>query len=229
MSRGDGLVLGLDGALGSFSAALVGPGIETATAIDRNAALERGLAAVAGLLRAAGVRLGDVAAIAVCTGPGAFTGLRIALSYAKALALGARVPLVGVTSYEAVVPADLAPPFVAVVSGRPGLVCTRLVLEHRAAGIVACGEIDEVAAGLAQALGGAASAPVACCGDAQGVAERLGERGFTVRAIPMPTPPALAVAKLAACRPRDAFGSAHAVVADYGFPAARPPKDAGAS
>jgi tRNA threonylcarbamoyladenosine biosynthesis protein TsaB len=229
VSAGAGLILALDGALGSFSAALFGPGIETAGAVDRNAALERGLVLVSGLLREADVRLGDLAAIAVCTGPGGFTGLRIALSYAKALALGTGVPLIGVTSYEAVVPADLAPPFVAVVSGRPGLVCTRLVLERGRSGIVACGEVDEVAAGLARALGGAARAPVACCGDAQGVAERLGERGLTVRAIPMPPQPALAVAKLAACRPRTAFGSAHAIVADYGFPAARPPKDTGAS
>jgi tRNA threonylcarbamoyladenosine biosynthesis protein TsaB len=229
VSEGAGLVLAIDGALGSFSAALVGGGVEIGGSVERNAALERGLGLIGDLLRSAGVRIGDVAAIAVGTGPGGFTGLRIALSYAKALALGAQVPLTGVTSYDAVLPPGVGTPNIALVSGRPGLVCARLQVAGGAPGAVLCGEVDAVAGRLAATLEGAAHGPVACCGDAQGVAERLGERGFTVRAIPMPTYPALAVAKLAACRPRDAFGSPHLVVADYGFPAARAPQDAAGS
>jgi tRNA threonylcarbamoyl adenosine modification protein YeaZ len=229
VSEVSGLVLGIDGALGSFSAALVGEGLEIAGSVGRNAALERGLGLIGDLLREAGARIGDVAAIAVGTGPGGFTGLRIALSYAKALALGANVPLTGVTSYDAVLVPGVGTPTIAIVSGRPGLVCARLHVEGDAPFSVLCGEVAEVAADLAAALAGKEHGPVACCGDAQGVAERLGERGFTVRAIPMPTYPALAVAKLAACRPRDAFGSPHIVVADYGFPAARAPQDAAGS
>jgi tRNA threonylcarbamoyladenosine biosynthesis protein TsaB len=38
----------------------------------------------------------DIAAIAVCTGPGSYAGLRVGISTAKALAFGLEVPLVGI-------------------------------------------------------------------------------------------------------------------------------------
>ncbi len=46
-------------------------------------------------------KLGELRAIAVSTGPGSFTGLRIGLSAAKGLALGANLPLVPVPTFEA--------------------------------------------------------------------------------------------------------------------------------
>jgi tRNA threonylcarbamoyladenosine biosynthesis protein TsaB len=58
-------------------------------------------AAVDELLKATGVRIHDLAAIAVGTGPGSFTGLRIGLSYAKGLAAGARIKIVGIPSLDA--------------------------------------------------------------------------------------------------------------------------------
>ncbi len=200
-----------------FSAAIVGPDREVAGCVDRMQALERGLALVDELLRAAEMRLSDLDALAVGVGPGGFSGLRIALSYAKALAVAAHLPLAGIASYDTVEPPGIATPSVAAVSGRQGLVCARLRLDERLAPAAPwCGPIDAVCEALAGALG-AAPTRVSCCGDSGGVAARLGERGFTVRAIPMPSPPALAIAKLAACRPPSAFGSPHLVVADYGF------------
>ena len=42
----------------------------------------------------------DIERIAVCTGPGSFTGLRVALSFARAFALPQNIPVVGLTSLE---------------------------------------------------------------------------------------------------------------------------------
>lgn len=44
----------------------------------------------------------DLTALAVVTGPGSFTGLRIGMSYAKGLALARSVPLVGIPTLEVV-------------------------------------------------------------------------------------------------------------------------------
>lgn len=53
------------------------------------------------VLGTAGVSLAEVAAFAVGTGPGSFTGLRVGLATAKTLAYAAGRPLVGLSSAEA--------------------------------------------------------------------------------------------------------------------------------
>ena len=62
---------------------------------------DRLLPMVEALLAEAGVALSEVELIAVGTGPGNFTGIRIAVALARGLALGLGVPLVGVTSLQA--------------------------------------------------------------------------------------------------------------------------------
>jgi len=59
------------------------------------------------VLRATGVAVSDLAAIACGAGPGSFTGLRVGLAVAKGLALADRIPLVLVSSLDALA-ADLA-------------------------------------------------------------------------------------------------------------------------
>ncbi len=52
------------------------------------------------VLAEAGVRAGDLSAVAVSKGPGSYTGLRIGVSFAKGLCYGLRVPLIGVGSLD---------------------------------------------------------------------------------------------------------------------------------
>lgn len=69
-------------------------------AMDKGQA-ERLLPLLAELLAEAGVAWRDLAAIAVGTGPGNFTGVRISVAAARGLALGLGIPAIGVTRLEA--------------------------------------------------------------------------------------------------------------------------------
>jgi tRNA threonylcarbamoyladenosine biosynthesis protein TsaB len=62
---------------------------------------ERMLQCIDDLLRGADLRTEDLDGLAVGLGPGSFTGLRIALSTAKGLAFALGVPLVGISTLEA--------------------------------------------------------------------------------------------------------------------------------
>lgn len=53
----------------------------------------------------AGKTFTDIDRIAVVTGPGSFTGVRVGISFARGLALALKIPCVGVTSMEAALPA----------------------------------------------------------------------------------------------------------------------------
>lgn len=55
---------------------------------------------VHGTLDAAGRQVSDLAAVAVATGPGAFTGLRVGFGVAKGFHLATGVPLIGVSTLE---------------------------------------------------------------------------------------------------------------------------------
>ncbi len=54
------------------------------------------------MLKTSGKNLADVKKIAVTTGPGSFTGLRIGISCVKGLCKGADIPCVGVSTTEAI-------------------------------------------------------------------------------------------------------------------------------
>jgi len=78
---------------------------EHAGARQHSAAL---LAVVDETLRAAGVALGEVAAMAISAGPGSFTSLRIGLATLKGLAFGRSIPVVGISTLEAIALGALA-------------------------------------------------------------------------------------------------------------------------
>jgi tRNA threonylcarbamoyl adenosine modification protein YeaZ len=70
------------------------------------------------LLATAGVAMSDLTGIGVGTGPGNFTGLRIAISAARGLALGLGVPAVGVSVFD-VARAELGAPVTEILLPAP--------------------------------------------------------------------------------------------------------------
>ena len=94
------IVLGLDTTGGACSCALVDDGrilAHISEPIGRGHA-ERLAPMVAELLAAAAKTVSDIDQIAVCTGPGSFTGLRVALAFAKGMALPRRIPVIGLSA-----------------------------------------------------------------------------------------------------------------------------------
>ncbi len=59
------------------------------------------MAVIAEALRKAGVGYSDLGRIGVAVGPGSFTGLRVGVATARGLALALKIPVVGVTTLEA--------------------------------------------------------------------------------------------------------------------------------
>ncbi|MCT8998208.1 tRNA (adenosine(37)-N6)-threonylcarbamoyltransferase complex dimerization subunit type 1 TsaB [Chelativorans intermedius] len=80
---------------------------------------EHVMAVVAEALEGAGLAYRDLDAVAVCVGPGSFTGVRVGVAAARGLALALRVPAIGITTLEALA-AEARDAF----PGRPVLVVT---------------------------------------------------------------------------------------------------------
>jgi tRNA threonylcarbamoyladenosine biosynthesis protein TsaB len=95
-------ILALDTATEALSAALLVDGeVHARHEVIGRGHAERLLPLADELLREAGLSLGALDAIAFGRGPGAFTGVRIAISVAQGLALGAGLRLVPVSDLEA--------------------------------------------------------------------------------------------------------------------------------
>ncbi len=102
------LVLAIDSTVDSLSVSLADNGTllgETCVTSGKNHSVAL-LPAINGLFAHTGKSLDDVALIAVCAGPGSYTGVRIAAATAKGLAFGRDVPVVPVSTLE-----TLASPF----------------------------------------------------------------------------------------------------------------------
>ena len=98
------MIIAVDGASTDLSLALGGPD-GTILAEDAWSSAQRQSAELLphllALMASADRSLGDLRAVAVGTGPGSFTGLRVAMAIAKGLALGLGRPIVGVPSLPA--------------------------------------------------------------------------------------------------------------------------------
>src|ERR1700716_1239713 len=112
------LILAIDTALDACAAAVLD--IDTGRLIaPESQAMKRGHAEalmplIARVIRKAGIAFADLDRIAVTTGPGSFTGLRVGLSAARGIALAANKPVVGLTTLTA-----YAAPVVSQNSERP--------------------------------------------------------------------------------------------------------------
>ncbi|WP_420393593.1 tRNA (adenosine(37)-N6)-threonylcarbamoyltransferase complex dimerization subunit type 1 TsaB [Acuticoccus sp.] len=121
------LVLVVDTALGTCQAAVVR---DDGTVLARRATPARGDAEAivehaAAALAHAGAAYADVSRVAVSTGPGSFTGVRVGVAFAKGVAFALGVPAVGVTTLE-VLAAAADPPVLAAIDARHGAVFARL-------------------------------------------------------------------------------------------------------
>ena len=103
------MIIAIDGASTDLSLAIAEPdgsllGEDAWSTQQRQSAelLPRLLALLARLE----LRIQDATVVAVGAGPGSFTGLRVAMALAKGLAVGLRIPIVGVPSLEAWLDAD---------------------------------------------------------------------------------------------------------------------------
>jgi tRNA threonylcarbamoyladenosine biosynthesis protein TsaB len=92
------LILAFDTATDVATSALVEEGEVLGERTSRAVTL---LEDVDALLRQAGARTGDIQGLAVGTGPGSFTGLRVGLATARGLAFALGVPVAGVSTLEA--------------------------------------------------------------------------------------------------------------------------------
>jgi tRNA threonylcarbamoyladenosine biosynthesis protein TsaB len=119
-------VLAIDTALGACSAAMLDTERADATAHE-SLAMQRGHAEalmplIKRVMERAGFAFADLDRIAVTTGPGSFTGLRVGIAAARGLRLAAAKPVVGLTTLAAYaapfIAADDTLPVVAAIDAR---------------------------------------------------------------------------------------------------------------
>src|SRR5437016_5154287 len=109
-------ILGLDTATAFTTVGLVRDGATVAEVAERAGTghAARLPALVARVLEQSTVTLQQVDAIAVSTGPGSFTGLRVGLGFAKGIAFAGGLRIAGVSTLEAL--ATAAPPGFATIA-----------------------------------------------------------------------------------------------------------------
>jgi tRNA threonylcarbamoyladenosine biosynthesis protein TsaB len=129
------LILAIDTALDACAASVLDT--DTAKVIAQESqGMKRGHAEalmplIARVIKEAGIGFASLDRIAVTTGPGSFTGLRVGLSAARGIALAANRPVVGLTTLTAyaapVVGRNAEQPVISVIDARHGQVYFQVV------------------------------------------------------------------------------------------------------
>jgi len=135
------------------------------------------------LLAEAGVGWPDLKALAVGTGPGNFTGVRISVAAARGLALGLGIPAVGVTRLEALA-YRLPRPVTVIEDARRGEV---YVQDFTADGPGAASLATAAAVDLPPCVTGSAAGPTALPA-AMPLAEAIARIGAARAVVPQPRP-----------------------------------------
>jgi tRNA threonylcarbamoyladenosine biosynthesis protein TsaB len=150
-------------------------------------------------IREAGVSFSDLERLAVTTGPGTFTGQRVGIAFMRGLRLALGLPLLGVTTLEAMAAAAQAESGLSTIAvlheAKRGEVYGLLVCEAKLLIPVQVAGFDDFVKEIAAAL---AAAPVAFAGTAaEDAATRHIELGGTAIVTTIRQPDALWVARLA--------------------------------
>ena len=100
------MILGIDTSAAQCAVAVLGSPIDAGDPVVERRAMERGHAEhlfpmIDAVLARAGIGYEGVRRIAVCTGPGSFTGVRIGVAAARGIALGRGIPVIGISRFEA--------------------------------------------------------------------------------------------------------------------------------
>lgn len=96
------------------------------------------------LVKEHGLSVGDVDLVAVTTGPGSFTGLRVGIACAKTFAWACETPVIGVPAFEtlaAQLPDDIGDGWLAMNAERGQLFISRV--ENRAASAIELIDVDQ--------------------------------------------------------------------------------------
>ncbi len=154
----------------------------------------------------AGLAFSQLDAVAFGCGPGAFTGLRVACGVAQGLAVAAAVPVIPVSSLEAMAFQVDAPRILSLLDARMGEVYAGQVVRDGAHLQLP----DGIGVGAPEAVSLPAEGEWLACGNAPTVypvlAERLAQAGIVYCEGILPT--ASAVARIAAARPDAAIDPA---------------------
>lgn len=175
-------ILAFDTSAAHCAAALLLPG----RVIHRREPMEKGQAErliplLEELLAEGGIVWSDLKALAVGTGPGNFTGVRIAVAAARGLALGLGIPAVGVTRLEALAH-GLPRPLIVIEDAKRGQVYVQLFTLQGAAEAHLADRIVPACPATGSAAGEGALPP------AMPLAEAIARIGAERAATPQPRP-----------------------------------------